>query len=385
MTRGLRAWFLAIVLGAGGLILACESVSDVVFARPPFTPLQDQQGRLRVTFGAGADVVRGFMPDGRLLFRAFDLVPFGDGWILASVPPDGGQVREEAGVYRPAFLDQMGTLVSDGTRRVLALWKPPIPGVHGCPDSSLTTLGTPGPAPRPPSPIALAIYALPLRDGVPISSLVPRIVPIDVVTVEFADPLVLKRVRVTPVMRQVGRTATNAFGPVLLPGTDDMIYSDGARLWRASIVDTAVAPVLLGDGAFPVLSPDGRSLAYAVPLGLDSTEQTFTVPLGLATCVQTQVEITASSWEVQVRDVESWEVRALTDGMEAAFDDSRARLLVRGSAELRWFDLATLSSVAIPGTRGAFAPAISPDGSLLAFSLFSDSTNTDVYLLRIDQ
>jgi len=49
--------------------------------------------------------------------------------------------------------------------------------------------------------------------------------------------------------------------------------------------------------------------------------------------------------------------------------------------------LGTLSSTPIPGTRGAFAPAISPDGKLLAFSLFSDSanTNTDVYLLKIDQ
>jgi hypothetical protein len=384
VTRGLRALSLAIVLSAGGLGLACKSVSDVLFEPPAFTPLPDQQGRFRVTFGSGADVVRGFMADGRLLFRAFDLVPFGDGWILASVPPDGGQVREEAGVYRPVFVDQMGALVSDGTRRALALWKPPIPGFHGCPDSSITTLGTPGPAPRPPSPLALTIYSLPLQDGVPISSLISRDVPIDVITITHGSSL-FERVRVTPVLRDVARTGNNAFGPVLLPGTEDMVYSDGERLWRASIVDTTVPPLLLGDGAYPALSPDGRSLAYARPLGLDSTEQIFTIPVGLVGCVQTQVEITASAWEVQVRDIESWEEQAVTDGMEAAFDPLRARLVVRAAGELQWFDLATLSSVAIPGTRGAFAPAISPDGSLLAFSLFSDSTNIDVYLVKIDQ
>ena len=380
MKDGLRRWVSAVLLSAMVLVPACKSPSDVVFERPTFAPQLDAQGRLRVTFGPGAEVMRGFTPDGRLLFRADNLVPFGAGSILASVPPTGGQVREEVGVYRTALKDQVGTLVSDGSRRVLAMWNPPIPGYHGCPDSSMTTLGTPGPAPRPPSPVYMVAFALPARDGMPINSVPARAVWTNAVEISGVGGLD-KRVRVTPALRDVRRTGANPFGPVILPGTDDMIYSDGEHLWRASIADTSAGPTQLGDGAYPALSPDGHSLAYARSFGLDSTQQVFTVPVGLVSCKQTQVEITAAGWEVVLRDIESGEERVLTDGMEPVWDPSAERLVVRGT-ELRWFYLSTETSVPIEATTGAFAPAISPDGGVLAFSLFSEGANTDVYYLR---
>lgn len=370
MKRGLRAWFGATLLAASVLVPACKSPSDVVFERPTFTPQLDAQGRLRVTFGPGADVMRGFTPDGRLLFRADNLVPFGAGWILVSVPPTGGQVREEVGVYRPALSDQVSTLVNDGSRRVLVMWKPPIPGYHACPD----------PAPSPPSPVAVVAFALPTQDGVPITSVPSRVISTDVAEVRSASD---KLVRVTPALRDVTRTGANPFGPVIVPGTDDMIYSDGERLWRASIADTAAGPTLLGDGAYPALSPDGHSLAYARPIGLDSTQQVFTVQAGLVPCVQTQVEITAAAWEIVLRDMESGEERVLTDGMEPVWDPSAERLVIRGTT-LEWLNLSTETGVPIDGTTGAFTPAISPDGHVLAFSLFSEGTNTDVYYLRIN-
>jgi len=367
---GLRAWFGALLLASSVLVPACKSPSDVVFERPGFAPQLDAQGRLRVTFGPGADVMRGFTPDGRLLFRADNLVPFGARWVLASVLPSGGQVREEVSVYRPALMGQMGTLVSDGSRRVLAVWQPPIPGYHGCPE----------PAPSPPSPVAVVAFALPDQDGVPISAVPSRAVSTD--AAEVGGPAD-KRVRVTPALRDVARTGANPFGPVILPGTDDMIYSDGERLWRASIADTSAVPTLLGEGAYPALSPDRHSLAYARPLGLDSTQQVFTVQAGLVPCVQTQVDITAAAWEIVLRDIESGEESVLTDGMEPVWDPSAERLVVRGTT-LEWFYLSTQTSVPIEATAGAFAPAISPDGRVLAFSLFSEGANTDVYYLRIN-
>jgi hypothetical protein len=362
----------------------CTSPSDVLYERPTFTPKLDEQGRSRVTFGAGADVLRGFTPDGRLLFRAENLVPFGAGWILASVPPEGGQVREEVSVYRPAFLDEMGSLVIGETRRELVLWTP-LTSARGCPDSSETTTGTPGPAPRPPSPAGLTIYSLPAKDGVPIAAIPSRVVSTGAVTrTDVPGGDVLITVRVTPALRDVRRTGANPFGPATIPGTDDVVYSDGERLWRANAIDTTMPPEPLGEGAYPALSPDGRALAFARPVGLDSTVQTFTIPGPFNDCVQTQVEITAASWEVVLRDIESGNEQVLTDGVEPVFDPLAQRLVVRGT-DLRWFDLSTLTAVTITGTTGAFAPGVSPDGTILAFSLFSSGTNSDVYYQRIER
>lgn len=365
---------------------ACHAPSDIVSDAPRFTPLQDRDGRYRVTFGAGPDVGRGFMPDGRLLFRAYDLVPFGAEWVLVSVPADGGDVREEAGVYRPALLGDMGALVSDGSRRALVVWKAPLQGVHACPDSSLTSAGDPGPAPRPPTPIELAIYSLPAQDvpvlSVPVRPASMHAAILDSTGTEGTTFVEWWHVRVTPALRDVNRTATNAFGPAMLPGANEMIYSDGEQLWRADMRDSSVPPVSLGMGAYPALSPDGRSLAYARPLGVDSTTQQFRIPVALWVCYQTQVEITADAWEVVIRDLESGTEDVVADGLDPAWDPTGTRLVVRDQS-LSWIDLATGTTSPIAATQGAFAPAVSPDGRVLAFSLFSSGSNTDVYFVLI--
>ena len=385
-----RAGHVVVTAALAALIssaLSCRSPSDVVYERPPFSPLPDAfTGRVRVTFAPGADQVRGFTPDGRLLFRAHGLVPFGPGWILASVPPLGGQVREEASVYRPVFRSEnvgMGALAMEGTHRALVLWVEPIRGFHGCPDSTMTTQGEP--PPPAPSPIGITIYTLPAQDGPAIGSLSSRYISLNAVaTPEYRQYAVYQHVRVTPAGRDVDRTGVNAYGPVILPGTDQMVYSDGERLWRASMVDTSAAPDLLGDGAYPALSPDGQTLAYARPLGVDSTMHEFSTAVGLTPCIEDFVDITAAAWEVVLRDLDSGTEEVVGEGMEPAFDPLAARLVVRGT-ELRWLNLDTQESSAIPGTRGVFGPAISPDGTVLAFSMFSDSTNTDVYVIWIDR
>ena len=368
---------------ASWAVVSCKSPSDVVYERPPFSPVPDAStGRFRVTFASAPDQVRGFTPDGRLLFRTHDLVPFGPGWILASVPPVGGQVREEVSVYRPVFPSQgIGALATEGARRALVLWVEAIRGYHGCPDSTMTTQGIP--PPPTPSPIGIVMYALPAQDGAAISSMPSRYVSLNAV----ASPGQLyQQVRVTPAHRDVDRNGTNAFGPVILPGTDEIVYSEGEHLWRASLVDTSAAPVLLADGAYPALSPDGQTLAYARPVGLDSTVRRFSTPVGGfgGSCVEDRVDITAAAWEVVLRNLDSGAEDVVGEGMEPAFDPLAPRLVVRG-AELRWLDLGTRESSAIPGTQGAFGPAISPDGTVLAFSLFSDSTNTDVYVMWLDR
>jgi Tol biopolymer transport system component len=371
-------WSPCLLAGLLGLA-ACESPSDTIFDRPAFSPIEEQAGLFRVTSGSGPDVARGFLPDGRLLFRAYDIPPFGRDWVLLSVPLTGGQVREEAGVYRPALLDEMGQLTVDGSTRALVLWKSPVPGIHGCPDSSLTSAGSPGPAPRTPTPVGFTIYALPPTDGTPVAAIPSRFVSTNMVN---GIGTLRQRVRVNPALRDVDRTGSNAFGPVLLPGTGDVIYSDGEQLWRAPLADSTVTPVLAGVGAYPALSPDGRTLAYARPTGLDSVVRTFSIPLGLAFCVEEHVEVSAARWEIFLQDLETGTETFLTEGLDPAFDPLAGRLAVRGDA-LSWVDLTSGTLTPIPGTLGGYGPIPSPDGTLLVFSRLNDPTNSDVYFVRI--
>jgi len=358
---------------------ACGSPSDVLFDEPPFTPVEVEPGVFRVTFGSGPAVARGFLPDGRLLFRAYDLPPLDRDWLLVSVPPGPGRIREEAAVYRNALLDDLGHLVATDERRLLVVWRAPVPGQHGCPDSSMTAVGFPGPAPRTPTPIDISILALSETDGTPLAAIPTRFVATGLV--EGAGTL-QQRVRVHPVAREVDRTGGNAFGPVLLPGGSEMIYSDGERLWRVAPADTLAAPQLLGLGAYPALSPDGQILVYARPVGLDSVVRTFSVPIGIDFCTEEHVEVSAAGWEVVSRDLGSGVEEVIANGLDPAFDPLGGRVVVRAD-QLQWVDLGTGTVSPIPGTTGAFGPSVSPDGEVLVFSKLDGPTNSDVYFIRI--
>jgi hypothetical protein len=191
-----------------------------------------------------------------------------------------------------------------------------------------------------------------------------------------------QRVRVHPAARDVDRTGGNAFGPVPLPGGTEMIYSDGEQLWRVAPADTLAAPQLLGLGAYPALSPDGQTLVYARPVGLDSVVQTYSIPVGIVICNEEHVEVTATGWEVVSRDLASGVEQVVADGLDPAFDPLGGRVVVR-SDQLQWVDLATGAVSPIPGTVGAFGPSVSPDGQLLVFSRLDGPTNSDVYFVRI--
>jgi hypothetical protein len=243
----------------------------------------------------------------------------------------------------------------------------------------MTVLGTPGPAPRTPTPIALTIYALPEVDGLPLDAIPSRLLATSLVE---GEGTLRQRVRVHPAARDVERTGANAFGPVLLPAGNEMVYSDGERLWRVATADTLAVPQLLGMGAYPALSADGLTLAYARPLGLDSIVQTYTIPIGIVFCVEEHVEVSAAAWEVVIRDLSTDAERVLTTGLDPAFDPLEGRVVVR-TGQLEWVDLATGTTSPIPGTTDGFAPSVSPDGDLLAFSKLNGPGNSDVYFVRI--
>jgi hypothetical protein len=356
----------AAVALAVALLAGCAEPDDTVFARPSVAPVEIAPGLFRVTWNAAPDVVRGFSPDGaRIVYQSRDLPGLGAGWYVLSVSLADGAVREEASVYRQALIDPLGQVVLRTSHRVLVTW-------HAVPDGAITCPT----CPSPPSAIGIALLRLPLADGVPLSALPTRTITLP----NHESALCRNRIRLGPAEREVQARRANPYGPVEAPGDSVGFYSDGEAVWRYDPADPTTPPDSLAPGTDPALSPDGALLAVAVPVGLDSTSSLCSI--GLCPCVQETVTITAAGWETLLYDLAAGTVRSLGTGLEPAFDPLGSRVAVRRADALYWVDLASGTATRIPGTDGGYAPAVAPDGSLLAFSAETFG-NPDVFFVRL--
>ena len=361
--KHLRYWLVPLWLVAS----ACESPSDVLPGPGDWVPGSSRFG-VRLTVASERDVVRGALPDGRIVFQTRNLAPFGSDWIVASIHPDTGPAREEAAVYRQAFSADVGSLVSTDDRRVLATWTRSLQGLDGCP----------APAPAPPEVLGITLYELGPADGTPVASLPNRSAGTGAVT---GSGTTNQRVRVTPALREMDASGGNPFGPALAR-QGSIIYSDGDSLWLTSL-GAGTDPEFLGLGAYPAVSPDQKLLALARPVSVDSVVDTIVVPVGIAVCVQEHVEVTSAGWEVVVLDLDSGSETVLGPGLEPVFDPLAARLLARDGG-LVWYELGSGARTEVPGSAGSFAPAITAGGSIMAFSR-SDDGNTDVFAAPISR
>jgi hypothetical protein len=372
-----RSWS-ALFVGIASVI-ACAEPDDTLFTRPPVPPVEIAPGLFRATWSTGPDVVRGFTPGAdRIVYQSRDLPGFQRGWAVFSVSLTDGGVREEAGIYRLALPDSTAHVVIGSSGRLLVTWHTVGPGGVTCDNQDCRV---------PPPAIDVAVRRLPLTDGVPVSALPLR---------EFAlpnhrteartcgtgsvDPTGHHTLRLRPADREVELRRVNPFGPVELADGTAGFFSDGETIWRYDPANSAVPPDSIGPGAFPALSADGLRLAVAVPLGLDSTtSQCFA---GLCPCVQDTWTITTNGWDVLLYDMAGGSPVTLAAGLEPVFDPLEARVVVRRSGALHWVTLATGESTPIVGTDGGYAPAISPDGVILAFTA-ERFDSPDVFFLRI--
>jgi hypothetical protein len=366
----------SVVALCGTIAIACGAPDDSLFVAQPQPPLEIASGLYRVTWNAGPDVVRGFSPDGqRIVYQSRGLYGFGAEWHVLTVRVDDGSVREEAAVYRLGLADSVGHVVVGSVNRLLVTWR-------SVPDGVITCEA----CPPPPPVIDLAIRRLPLTDAAPIATLPTRAVPLpnhrssDTTCGPDPFPNGFHRIRLRPVEHEVLERRTNPFGPVERADGTAGFYSDGEAVWRYDPADPAAAPDSIGPGAFPALSSDGLTLAAAVPLGLDSTSASCAS--GLCPCRQETVTVTTTGWEVRLYDLAAGTSSPLGPGLEPAFDPLEPRLAVRRPDALYWMDLATGGANPIPGTDGGYAPAVSPDGALLAFTA-PRFDNADVFFVRL--
>lgn len=358
------------VLVIGLVTVGCGVPDDELFTPPVAEPDELLPGLYRLTLNDGPDVVRGFEPTGeRVVYRSRGLAGFGDDWRILSVPREGGQVTEVAGLYRAALRNPPGHAEVQPERRILTLWREPTDGVESCRD-----------CPPAPDPIGLSIVRLDPTDGRALSALPTR---------TFFLPNFLEgpgpcthRIRLTPAEVEVRSRGTNPFGPTMLPTSAIGYYSDGDAVWRFDLERPEIPAESLGPGLFPAVSADGRFVAAAMPMVSDSTSDFCIV--GLCPCIQETVQYAVPDWTVRVYDIEAGTARDLGSGLEPRFHPTEPKLLVRRAGGLYWVDLETGAADSVSNTSGAFAAAIAPDGSRLAFStnLFG---NADVFVLELSR
>lgn len=343
-------------------LTACGAPDDTLFDREPPPPVDVGQGVLRVTFNEGPDVVRGFTADGETVYLARE--PNGP-WRLVRQHLTGGFRREEAGVYRAALRDSVAGYAASADARLLTVWRRADPDLVGCVGAD------PVACPALPFVLGVTVFRLPLADGPALSAVPSRTVVIPNFT-DLADsippgaPITRQhRLRDTPADAELAARRVDPYAPAL--GPDAVYLSDGEDVWRFP-PDLAQA-ARLGPGAFAAVSPDGALVAAAVPVGLDSTGSMCSVAVGIGLCVQETITIRASGWSVILYDLAADAVRLLGEGLEPRFHPDGTRLLVRRNDGLHWLDLATGNATAVPGTSGAYAAQVAPDGSLIAFSM----------------
>jgi hypothetical protein len=283
-------------------------------------------------------------------------------------------VREEGEEYRRGLTEPVGHVVVGTSQRLLVVWR--AEGLPTCPD-----------CPPAPPVIGISILRLPPSGVVPFSALpAPRSelfrlrVTFNVACIPDPTPgPYYHRIRMRPSEKEVFDRRSNPYGPAERADGSAGFYSDGETIWRYDPTDPAAPPDSLGPGAFPALSPDGLTLAAAVPVGLDSTSS---VCLGGICCFQETVVFGLTGWDVVLYDAEAGTSLPLGSGVEPVFDPLGGRLVARRPDGLYWMDLATGAATVVVGTEGGYAPAVSPDGSLLAFTA-SRFDSPDVFYVRL--
>jgi hypothetical protein len=179
--------------------------------------------------------------------------------------------------------------------------------------------------------------------------------------------------------------------PSWAPTGDRVVFSDGLRLfiWNLSIGTETVIPGS-DDAVLPAWSPDGAWIAFTRlargPAGTQ-TCQWFApgkdgVPL--LQCVEERTKWPFYVREIWVMRTDGSEARRLTEGTQPAWTPDAAALYFVRDGQI-WRVLATGGEpVPVPGTVGGVDPAVSPDGTELAFARRAQGEPHDVWILSLD-
>ncbi len=333
-------------------------------------------GTFRLTFSPGDEHAPAWSPDGsRILYSSsgFEPFPLTDG-LLLSVPVGGGEAAAvlpdaQLGTLNPGILAEPA-MRTDGEVAYLRVVR--VLTQQAC--SSEFPLVCDG-AFAELAPMLLEFRLIARRPGGgtdpatdPSLTLRP-----EGFTSAGTSSFMTRRLRGLPYQRAFREEGIHTLGPFWHPTERRLVFSDGLGLFTwAPGEDPAPIPGT-EYGYSPAWSPTGDWIAFTREPPMDSTsvQCTQSGAFGVFCEIEQIVYETGGPMIALVRPDGS-ETRVLAPGTEPAFGADGTRVYFVAGDGIRSVDLDGQGSTLVPATAGGREPAVSPDGSTLAFTRRSD-------------
>jgi len=366
-------------LGAVALLgaVSCRDATSPFEAvdRPDDTGMVPRQ----ITFSAGDDRSPAWDPSGEaILYATPGFSPFGEApGVLLRVPSGGGAAAE---VF-PRLQFPGGPedwFASPAPRGGVVAWMDlwAVRGENFCPGTTIMCVPegeTDGTAP----PLAEIRLRVRTPEGGPEEGDPELRVSIEGVTVP--DPAVQRFVvEMHPFQELFHAEGSAVFRPSWSPAGDQLVFSDGLRLliWTIGSVEAVAIPGT-DDGVQAAWSPDGEWIAFTrLVRGAARLFECQHLTLLGPVCSQDRIEYPITDRIVTLVRPDGSDLVALSRGDDPAWTPDSDRLVFREGGRLWMIGRDGSGLTDLPDTEGGREPAVSPDGTELAFARLDPGSMT---------
>jgi hypothetical protein len=182
-----------------------------------------------------------------------------------------------------------------------------------------------------------------------------------------------------PAFRLYDQNGALYFRPSWNPSADEIVFSDGLQLWTWRVGDATASPIPGStDAISPAWSPDGAWIAF-VQLQRTGEEIDICGNFRLLddgtyspACARETIDYGLGSAVVEIMRPDGSDRQAITSGLDPAWTPDGEYLYVSRDGVIRMVGIQNDADLVVPDTEGGREPAVSPDGSQLAFARSPD-------------